>query len=69
MTIRSIDYSKCNQCGTCYETCPMDVFVKQEKIYINHRNDCMSCYLCEMDCPTGAIDVSPERPARTVLPW
>jgi len=48
----------------------MDVFIrKEEKILIKNRNDCMTCHLCEMDCPTGAIYVSPERPSPAVLPW
>jgi NAD-dependent dihydropyrimidine dehydrogenase PreA subunit len=69
MTIKSIDYAKCTNCGTCYDTCPMDVFIKKEKVYIKYRKDCMSCYLCEMDCPAGAIYVSPERPGGAVFPW
>lgn len=69
MTIRYIDYEKCRNCGVCYETCPMDVFIRRERIYIRYPHDCMACYLCEMDCPEGAIYVSPERPEPAVLPW
>lgn len=67
MAIETIDYEKCNDCGICYETCPMDVFRKAgPKVYIRYPADCMACYLCELDCPTDAIYVSPERAQRIV---
>ncbi len=74
MTIKSIDYERCNHCAICYNICPMDVFGKEDReakgyIFVKYPNDCMSCYLCEMDCPEDAIYVSPERPEPAVLPW
>lgn len=30
---------------------------RKHKAYIAYRNDCMTCYNCELKCPTGAIDV------------
>lgn len=28
---------------------------------IKYREDCQCCYLCELECPAGAILVLPER--------
>jgi NAD-dependent dihydropyrimidine dehydrogenase PreA subunit len=70
--IDQVDDKKCNGCGVCVEICPMDVlrmktdvditsekkWLSQKSIaYIAYRNDCMTCYTCELQCPTGAIDV------------
>jgi adenylylsulfate reductase subunit B len=30
---------------------------RQYKAYLAYPLDCMTCYLCELKCPTGAIDV------------
>ncbi len=62
MAIQKIDYDLCTDCDICYEICPMDVFRKVgPKIYISYDEDCMCCYLCELDCPADCIYVSPER--------
>lgn len=39
------------------------------KAFIKYLRDCMTCYLCEVDCPEEAICVSPERERRIPLPW
>lgn len=62
MAIQSIDYGKCNDCGVCYEVCPMDVFRRVgEKVYIQYRDDCMTCFLCDEYCQKNAVSVGPER--------
>ena len=60
--IQSIDYNKCSRCGRCVQICPMDVFqALGSLVYIAHQKDCMTCYLCEEECCSGAIYVDPSR--------
>ncbi len=63
MGIKKIDEELCNGCGLCLDSCPMDVIRLNEvteKAFIAYGGDCATCYMCEMDCPTHAIYVSPE---------
>ena len=72
MGIRKIDYELCEGCGTCVDECPMDVIRMDEntgKPFIKYLRDCQACFLCEIDCPTEAIFVSPDRERRVPLPW
>lgn len=72
MGIRRIDEQQCNGCGICVENCPLDVLrMDQEKqiAFIKYIGDCQSCFLCERECPTGAITVTPSRERRTPLSW
>jgi len=64
--ITKIDETKCNGCGICVETCPVDILrmdEKDEKAVIRYPDDCMTCYTCELKCPTGAIYVHPFKEA------
>jgi len=29
----------------------------ESKAYVAYRDDCMTCFSCELKCPTGAIEV------------
>jgi NAD-dependent dihydropyrimidine dehydrogenase PreA subunit len=72
MGIRKIDYDLCKGCRTCVNICPMDVLRIDEttqKPVIKYLSDCQSCFLCERDCPEGAIYVTPFRERRIPLPW
>jgi polyferredoxin len=48
-----VDETACTRCGTCTETCPMGVDVR------NHPNgmECIRCGACEKACPAGAISM------------
>lgn len=70
MAVETIDYEVCSDCGECYDTCPLDVYDRVgSKYYIAHREDCMACFLCEIDCPQDCIYIGPERSRPVVLPY
>jgi len=72
MGIRKIDHAVCNGCGLCVDICPMDVIridKETKKPFIKYLRDCQSCFLCEIECPVGAIYVTPDRERRIPLPW
>ena len=60
--IESLSKDKCIGCGKCVEICPMDVFrmdTRDGKSVIMYRDDCQTCFQCELECPAQAIKVSP----------
>lgn len=72
MGVRKIDYQLCTGCKQCVDLCPMDVFrfdEEKQKPFIKYLRDCMSCFLCELKCPAGAIYVTPDRERRMPRPW
>ena len=70
MTVKRIDYTKCSGCLRCFEVCPMDVFRQAgREIYIAYQDDCMCCYLCELECPEDAVYVNPKRSLPLTFPW
>ena len=36
---------------------------------ISYLQDCHTCYVCEEDCPQGAIYVAPEMGRPAILPY
>ena len=72
MGIRKIDTGLCNGCGICAQHCSMDVLRMDKatnKAYIKYLRDCQSCFLCQKECPVGAIYCLPVRERRVAMSW
>lgn len=70
MAIERIDDQKCTLCRKCLDVCPMDVFRSVGRVvYPAYPEDCMCCYLCELECPVDAIYVHPSRAKARPTPW
>ncbi len=65
--ITNIYEEKCTGCGICVDICPLDTLRMNDKgkAYIAYPDDCMTCFQCEMECPSNAIYV---HPFKEVLP-
>ena len=72
MSVEKIDLDKCIGCGTCVETCPMDVFRLDEqtdKSKIVYPEDCQICHLCRIYCPEDAISISSAKCVSPMVSW
>ncbi len=72
MAIERIDENKCNGCGICVNSCPMDVIRMDEerkKAIATYPEDCTLCAVCEIDCPEQAIYVSPIKKVTVPMCW
>ncbi|MBE0524667.1 MAG: 4Fe-4S binding protein [Methanosarcinales archaeon] len=54
------DSEKCNECGACMKTCPMDIqipdYIKMDSRVLS--TECILCQTCVNTCHTGALKVS-----------
>ena len=56
-----IDYNRCISCEKCYDLCPMDVYIWDEKNKtpgVAYEEECYFCGICFMECPKRAIDIT-----------
>jgi NAD-dependent dihydropyrimidine dehydrogenase PreA subunit len=51
---------RCTGCGTCIDTCSVDVLRRgpDGKAHAAYPKDCMSCFMCTIDCPMDAIEIT-----------
>ena len=59
--IELISDSKCISCGICVSVCPTGVFDQENGNVpvIARKNDCQTCFMCEVYCPVDAMYVGP----------
>lgn len=59
--IEIIHAERCIDCDICVKVCPRDVFDSTDKglPVIARKDDCQTCFLCELYCPVDALYVSP----------
>jgi NAD-dependent dihydropyrimidine dehydrogenase PreA subunit len=72
MSIEKIDPELCTGCGICVESCSVDVIrmdESSEKAIIRYPQDCMLCEFCALDCPEGAITITPDKEAPLIVSW
>lgn len=53
-----LDTEKCNGCRMCMIVCPHNVFsIENRKAVISHKDLCMECGACALNCAAGALTV------------
>jgi len=58
MYLVTVDESKCDGCGECVETCPVDIFtIVDGKSVVEDSSECLGCESCVAVCPQEAITV------------
>ena len=69
--IKSINREKCNSCSLRINTgCPVSDSCHTDAIklngegfpYIAYPDDCDTCFVCYLDCPNEAVEVSAQIP-------
>ena len=57
MYVITIDEDKCEGCGDCANTCPVEMFtVENKKAQVSgNPDDCLGCESCVSVCSNGSI--------------
>ena len=51
-----IDKEKCNACGTCVDSCPVEAIKLEDKAVVD-KDNCIDCGTCVDECPEEAISM------------
>ena len=54
------DAGLCTGCGTCEDTCPLDVIYMDEQnglSFAKYPEECWHCGSCRQECPVAAIQI------------
>jgi NAD-dependent dihydropyrimidine dehydrogenase PreA subunit len=67
--IELVSHTRCILCNKCVQVCPMNVFsaVKGAPPVIARKDDCQTCFMCELYCPVDALYVAPQADAATAV--
>lgn len=55
-----IDHKICTGCGTCEDSCPLDVLYmmdSSDEPVVKYPEECWHCGSCRQECPEGAISI------------
>ena len=53
-----VDETLCTGCGRCVELCPTDNLIMNIRgLPVVQYDECWYCSVCEVECPTDAIDL------------
>ena len=59
--IELVSEDRCTNCNICVRVCPTNVFdVGLEQPVIARQQDCQTCFMCELYCPSDALFVAPD---------
>jgi NAD-dependent dihydropyrimidine dehydrogenase PreA subunit len=60
--IEIVSAGRCIACAICVRVCPANVFDARPGTApaIARQDDCQTCFLCELYCPTDALYVGPD---------
>ncbi len=70
-TAVAVDFDLCVADGACIDACPVNVFewletpghpASAKKADPAREKDCIQCLACELQCPAGAIKITPPPP-------
>src|ERR1051325_5106444 len=67
--IEIVSTRRCIECDICVRVCPANVFDAKREAppVIARQNDCQTCFLCEIYCPTDALYVAPNAEGPTAI--
>ena len=67
--IEILSGTRCIACDICVRACPANVFdpVPGSEPVIARQEDCQTCFLCEIYCPTDALYVAPNAEGPTPI--
>ena len=67
--IEIVSARRCIECDICVRLCPANVFdaMPEAPPVIARQNDCQTCFLCEIYCPTDALYVAPDAEGSTSI--